>query len=205
MTSGRALSVCLYCMSLCLIVARRFFWAGGGGGGPPKSGAVVVVPRSLFRDRSLAVAQLRHPPPLSSRRSAYLDRSLVPLGYCRRRRRRPAQVTDMCSFYHLPSTVIGHAKHRTLNAAYSFYNVATTVRRGRKVDGVDAGMLMPPRLISIAAAVVVASRVVRPCSAAIPETWRTSRYFFLRTGRHKGEKRRSRKAVVFLCGVSFFS
>lgn len=36
----------------------------------------------------------------------------------------------MCSFYHLPSTVIGHAKHRTLNAAYSFYNVATTVRRG---------------------------------------------------------------------------
>lgn len=38
------------------------------------------------------------------------------------------QVTDMCSFYHLPSTVIGHAKHRTLNAAYSFYNVATTVR-----------------------------------------------------------------------------
>lgn len=34
----------------------------------------------------------------------------------------------MCSFYHLPSTVIGHAKHRNLNAAYSFYNVATTVR-----------------------------------------------------------------------------
>lgn len=39
-----------------------------------------------------------------------------------------AQVTDMCSFYHLPSTVIGHDRHRTLNAAYSFYNVATTVR-----------------------------------------------------------------------------
>ncbi|CAM9319355.1 unnamed protein product [Ectocarpus sp. 13 AM-2016] len=40
---------------------------------------------------------------------------------------RDGKVTDMCSFYHLPSTVIGHAKHRTLNAAYSFYNVATTV------------------------------------------------------------------------------
>ncbi|CAM9608337.1 unnamed protein product, partial [Hapterophycus canaliculatus] len=40
---------------------------------------------------------------------------------------RHGKVTDMCSFYHLPSTVIGHAKHRTLNAAYSFYNVATTV------------------------------------------------------------------------------
>eukprot|EP00752_Nemacystus_decipiens_P018438 g16529.t1 len=38
-----------------------------------------------------------------------------------------AVVTDMCSFYHLPSTVIGHSKHRTLRAAYSFYNVATTV------------------------------------------------------------------------------
>ncbi|KAJ1453431.1 acyl-CoA N-acyltransferase [Pelagophyceae sp. CCMP2097] len=36
-------------------------------------------------------------------------------------------VTDMCSFYHLPSTVIGHEKHETLFAAYSFYNVATTV------------------------------------------------------------------------------
>ena len=36
-------------------------------------------------------------------------------------------VTDLCSFYHLPSTVIGHEKHQTLNAAYSFYNVATTV------------------------------------------------------------------------------
>lgn len=36
-------------------------------------------------------------------------------------------VTDFCSFYHLPSTVIGHEKHKTLNAAYSFYNVATSV------------------------------------------------------------------------------
>mmetsp|Transcript_9450 Transcript_9450/g.13083 ORF Transcript_9450/g.13083 Transcript_9450/m.13083 type:complete len:398 (-) Transcript_9450:108-1301(-) len=37
------------------------------------------------------------------------------------------QVTDMCSYYHLPSTVIGNDKHNTLYAAYSFYNVATTV------------------------------------------------------------------------------
>ena len=27
-------------------------------------------------------------------------------------------ITDLCSFYHLPSTVIGHEKHNTLNAAY---------------------------------------------------------------------------------------
>lgn len=37
-------------------------------------------------------------------------------------------VTDMCSFYHLPSSIIGHAKYETLHAAYSFYNVATSVK-----------------------------------------------------------------------------
>jgi len=36
-------------------------------------------------------------------------------------------VKDFISFYHLPSTVIGNPKHDTLRAAYSFYNVATTV------------------------------------------------------------------------------
>ena len=38
-----------------------------------------------------------------------------------------ANITDLCSFYHLPSTVIGHEKHSTLKAAYSFYNVATSM------------------------------------------------------------------------------
>jgi len=37
------------------------------------------------------------------------------------------KITDICSFYHLPSTVIGNPKHNKLNAAYSFYNVATSV------------------------------------------------------------------------------
>lgn len=36
-------------------------------------------------------------------------------------------VTDMCSFYHLPSTVTKHEKHKKLFAVYSFYNVATTI------------------------------------------------------------------------------
>mgnify|MGYP000586452652 CR=1 FL=1 len=36
------------------------------------------------------------------------------------------EVTDVCSFYHLPSSIIGHPTHDTLNAAYSFYNVATS-------------------------------------------------------------------------------
>ena len=37
------------------------------------------------------------------------------------------KVTDFCSFYHLPSSIIGHEKNNVLNAAYSYYNVATTV------------------------------------------------------------------------------
>eukprot|EP00584_Thalassiosira_punctigera_P010807 CAMPEP_0172546074 /NCGR_PEP_ID=MMETSP1067-20121228/15898_1 /TAXON_ID=265564 ORGANISM="Thalassiosira punctigera, Strain Tpunct2005C2" /NCGR_SAMPLE_ID=MMETSP1067 /ASSEMBLY_ACC=CAM_ASM_000444 /LENGTH=513 /DNA_ID=CAMNT_0013332945 /DNA_START=181 /DNA_END=1722 /DNA_ORIENTATION=+ len=36
-------------------------------------------------------------------------------------------VTDFCSYYHLHSSVLGNSKHTTLHAAYSFYNVATTV------------------------------------------------------------------------------
>lgn len=36
-------------------------------------------------------------------------------------------VTDLISYYHLPSTVIGNDKHSLLNAAYSYYNVATSV------------------------------------------------------------------------------
>jgi glycylpeptide N-tetradecanoyltransferase len=37
------------------------------------------------------------------------------------------EVTDFCSFYHLPSTVIGNKLHNRLNAVYSYYNVATSV------------------------------------------------------------------------------
>lgn len=34
------------------------------------------------------------------------------------------EVTDFTSFYALNSTVIGHPRHNTLNAAYAFYTVA---------------------------------------------------------------------------------
>lgn len=37
------------------------------------------------------------------------------------------RVTDFLSYYSLPSTIINHPKYQTLRAAYSFYNVATTV------------------------------------------------------------------------------
>ena len=37
------------------------------------------------------------------------------------------KVTDLCSFYTLPSTIIGHNNYNTLKAAYSFYNVAGSV------------------------------------------------------------------------------
>lgn len=35
------------------------------------------------------------------------------------------EITDMFSFYSLPSTVMKHPTHKTLRAAYSFYNVST--------------------------------------------------------------------------------
>jgi glycylpeptide N-tetradecanoyltransferase len=37
------------------------------------------------------------------------------------------KITDFVSFYSLPSSILNHAVHKTLKAAYSFYNVATTV------------------------------------------------------------------------------
>eukprot|EP01125_Pyxidicula_operculata_P021262 TRINITY_DN8119_c0_g1_i1.p1 TRINITY_DN8119_c0_g1~~TRINITY_DN8119_c0_g1_i1.p1 ORF type:complete len:395 (-),score=104.89 TRINITY_DN8119_c0_g1_i1:40-1224(-) len=37
------------------------------------------------------------------------------------------KVTDMISFYHLPSSILNNPKYNKLNAAYSWYNVATTV------------------------------------------------------------------------------
>jgi len=38
-------------------------------------------------------------------------------------------VTDFCSFYNLPSTVIGSPHgHKSLNAAFSYYNVATRAK-----------------------------------------------------------------------------
>lgn len=40
----------------------------------------------------------------------------------------PNKITDMLSFYHLHSSVIGHPKHSHLYAAYSYYNIATSVR-----------------------------------------------------------------------------
>mmetsp|Transcript_43179 Transcript_43179/g.94140 ORF Transcript_43179/g.94140 Transcript_43179/m.94140 type:complete len:481 (+) Transcript_43179:86-1528(+) len=37
------------------------------------------------------------------------------------------EVTDVCSFYSLPSTILGNDKYSVLKAAYSYWNVATTV------------------------------------------------------------------------------
>ena len=36
-------------------------------------------------------------------------------------------VTDLCSMYHLPSTIIGNPKYDNLHVSYCYYNVATTV------------------------------------------------------------------------------
>ena len=38
------------------------------------------------------------------------------------------EVTDMFSFYQLPSTVVDHPRYKSLKAAYSFYNVASSTK-----------------------------------------------------------------------------
>lgn len=43
------------------------------------------------------------------------------------RESRSGEVTDVCSFYSLPSTILGSDKYNLLKAAYSYWNVATTV------------------------------------------------------------------------------
>lgn len=37
------------------------------------------------------------------------------------------EITDVGSYYHLPSSIMRNPLHNKLNAAYSFYNVATSV------------------------------------------------------------------------------
>ncbi|CAD7924814.1 unnamed protein product [Amoebophrya sp. A120] len=53
-----------------------------------------------------------------------LPRDKVIYAYVREQKQ--GKVTDVFSFYNLPSSVLGHEKHKTLNAAYSYLNVATT-------------------------------------------------------------------------------
>lgn len=38
------------------------------------------------------------------------------------------KITDMCSYYSLPSSVLGNDKYKDLRAAYSFYNVSTKTK-----------------------------------------------------------------------------
>jgi len=45
--------------------------------------------------------------------------------YCYVVEDKDSKITDMISFYTLPSTIIGNEKYKTLKAAYAFYNVAT--------------------------------------------------------------------------------
>ncbi len=37
------------------------------------------------------------------------------------------KVTDFCSFYHLPSSIMNNPEHKTLHAVYAYYNVARTM------------------------------------------------------------------------------
>ncbi|KCV72722.1 hypothetical protein H696_00300 [Fonticula alba] len=56
----------------------------------------------------------------------------------------PGPITDMVSFYSLPSLCLGHPVHRTLNAAYLYYYVSTATPvadlvRGALIEASNAG------------------------------------------------------------------
>lgn len=52
--------------------------------------------------------------------------ALTHLIFCVVSQQNDGKVTDFLSFYTLPSTIMNHPVHRSLKAAYSFYNVHTT-------------------------------------------------------------------------------
>merc|ERR1712216_1097611 len=41
---------------------------------------------------------------------------------------REGKVTDLCSFYSLPSSILGNDKYKTLHAAYAYWHVPNTVK-----------------------------------------------------------------------------
>lgn len=56
------------------------------------------------------------------------------------------KVTDLCSFYNLPSTVVNHPVYNQIKAAYSFYNVATTISFK---DLMQDSLIMAKKVISL--------------------------------------------------------
>ena len=55
-------------------------------------------------------------------------------------------ITDMVSFYTLPSTVMSHPTHNKLKAAYSFYNVSTVTPW---VDLIGDALVLAKKVISV--------------------------------------------------------
>ena len=56
------------------------------------------------------------------------------------------KITDLCSFYHLPSTVIGNKNYNTMRAAYSFYNVTHLPTEERWNDLMGDALIMAKKL-----------------------------------------------------------
>ena len=58
------------------------------------------------------------------------------------------EVTDFASFYALPSTIIGNQTYKVLKAAYSYYNVATSVKLE---DLMKDALILAKKVLSFAA------------------------------------------------------
>ena len=73
-------------------------------------------------------------------------------------------ITDMLSFYALPSTIIGNKQYPTLNAAYSFYNVANTVSLTALVRIAGARAALDPPCLCLCVSVFVSACCVSVCT-----------------------------------------
>jgi len=97
---------------------------------PQLSGMRQMEPRDVPRVAELVIGYLKKFPLHPEFNAEEVSHWMLPRDgviYSFVRDQGNGEVTDVCSFYSLPSTILGNDKYNLLKAAYSYWNVATTV------------------------------------------------------------------------------
>jgi len=97
---------------------------------PQLSGMREMEPRDVPRVAELVIGYLKKFPLHPEFNAEEIGHWMLPRDgviYSFVRDQGNGEVTDVCSFYSLPSTILGNDKYNLLKAAYSYWNVATTV------------------------------------------------------------------------------
>jgi len=97
---------------------------------PQLSGMREMEPRDVPRVAELVIGYLKKFPLHPEFNAEEVGHWMLPRDgviYSFVRDKGNGEVTDVCSFYSLPSTILGNDKYSLLKAAYSYWNVATTV------------------------------------------------------------------------------